>query len=154
MSQVNPRKARTTMNEQRKQRKQRTITLTDRSPVKIYEDEWPVLAHAEWWDFDNQYEFQANRKAEVHIRVRQHANDGRHIVYGTYRYTTQFQNEYDCRTAAGKLLDGGWNETAIVEAIHAVTDSLSSYESLPDSWQPDWRKLADDCIADLPAEEL
>mgnify|MGYP001576581350 CR=1 FL=1 len=52
--------------------KTRTITLTDRPPVTIREDAWPVRAAAKWWD--GAYESQANRTASV--RVREH-EDGR-----------------------------------------------------------------------------
>jgi hypothetical protein len=133
--------------------KTRTITLTGSRPVSIDEDDWPVIASSGWDDCDSQYEFQANRKAEATLKVRQHA-DGRSIVYGTYRYTTQFQDEDDVRAAAGTVLDEGSDDSNIITAIGDTTDRLSSYESLPENWQPDWRLLADECIADLPAERL
>ena len=133
--------------------KSRTITLTDSRPVTIDEDDWPVTASSGWGDYDNQYEFQANRTADAGLKVRQHA-DGRVIVYGTYRYTTQFQGEDDVRAAAGTVLDEGSDDSNIITAIRETTDYLSSYESLPENWQPDWRLLADECIADLPAEQL
>lgn len=135
------------------ERKQRTITLTGRPPVAIDEDDWPVIAGSGWDDCDSEYEFQANRRADVTLRVRQH-EDGRTIVYGTYRYRTNFQNEDDVRAAAGYRLQDG-DTDRIVTAIRETTDYLSSYDSLPDVvWQPDWKMLADDCIADLPAEKL
>jgi hypothetical protein len=135
------------------QRKQRTITLTGNRPVAIYEDEWPVIASSGWSDYDNQYEFQANRKADARLKVRKH-EDGRSIVYGTYRYRTNFQNEDDVHAAAGRLLGIADGDSGIFAAIRSVTDCLSSYDSLPGNWQPDWRLLADQCIADLPAEQL
>lgn len=133
--------------------KTRTITLTGRRPVTIDEDEWPVIASSGWGDYDNQYEFQANRTADAGLKVRKHA-DGRTLVYGTYRYTTQFQGEDDVRTAAGTLLDAEDGDSNIIAAISDTMLHLSSYESLSENWQPDWRLLADDCIADLPAEKL
>ena len=133
--------------------KTRTITLTGRRPVTIDEAEWPAIAGSGWDDYDNQYEFQANRKADASIKVRKHA-DGRAIVYGAYRYVTQFQGEDDVRTAAGILLDAGCADDIVIAAIRDTVERLSSYESLPEDWQPDWRLLADECIADLPAERL
>ena len=131
-------------------RKQRTITLTGRPPVRITEDDWPVIASSSWEDCDSEYEFRANRRADAQVKVRQHA-DGRTIVYGTYRYRTNFQGEQDVYAAGGNLI-GSTDD--IPEDIRATVEYLSGYDSLPDGWQPDWRMLADDCIADLPAEEL
>ena len=140
------------MNEQ--QRKQRTITLTGQRPVKIYEDEWPLVASCSWGDNDRpDYEPEANRRADATLRVRQHA-DGRTLVYGTYHYTTLFQGEDDAHAAAGSLVSIADGDGAIITAIRDTAERLSSYDSLPDDWQPDWPLLADECIADLPAEQL
>ena len=132
------------------ERKQRTITLTGRAPVRISEDDWPVIASATWNDHDGEYEFEANRRAEAQVRVRQCA-DGRTLVYGTYRYRTNHQDERDVYAAGGNLFS---SPDDIPEEIRATVEYLSGYDSLPESWQPDWRMLADDCIADLPAEQL
>src|SRR5215469_3468093 len=101
--------------------KTRTITLTGRTPVSIDEDQWPATAESGGGDHDNQYEFQANRKAEAGLKVRRHA-DGRAIVYGTYRYRTQFQGEDDVTAAAGTLLDAGDDDSNIVAAINDAVD--------------------------------
>lgn len=61
-------------------RKQRTITLTDARPVKIYEDDWDVIAQAS--SHNGEHESQANYLWS--IRVREHA-DGRRLVYGVLR---------------------------------------------------------------------
>lgn len=113
-----------------KERKSRTITLTDRAPVKIWDDEWPIIAEAS--NHDGQVESQANRRKW--IKVREHA-DGRRIVYG--RYSTQFQHERDA--AGGALTDAA----GTVAAIRAVADEVI-----------DDAQLGDECIADLPAEEI
>jgi len=60
--------------------KYRTITLSDRAPVKIVEADWPEIASGKSWG--SQRESQANRRWS--LRVRQHKSDGRTIVYGTY----------------------------------------------------------------------
>jgi len=111
--------------------KPRTISLTDRAPVRIDEDLWPVVAQSRDWD--NQHECQANRTWRC--MVRQHA-DGRSIVYGVY--TTQFQGEADSH--AGYLLGAGEDVPA---AIRRVGEEIGAAESVIRA-----------CIADLPAEVL
>ena len=61
--------------------KTRTITLTGRAPVRIREDEWPVIASGSYKDWDNQYEFQANREWKASIRVRQHPDGRKHVAH-------------------------------------------------------------------------
>lgn len=113
--------------------KQRTITLTDRAPVKIDEEAWPLIASAEW--HDGQVRCQANH--EYTIRVREHA-DGRRIVYGIY--DTTWQGGQGRR--AGYLLPDA-DMAATVRAIEEVSERIG-----------DAHGVADACIADLPAEEL
>ncbi len=93
--------------------KTRTITLSNRPPVKIKEFEWPVIAKASWCD-NPAIPVQANRSASV--RVRQHV-DGRSIIYGTY--DTQWQGESGLKS--GLLLDAGADVAA---AIYKVVDDL------------------------------
>ena len=112
--------------------KMRTITLSDRAPIKIDEDAWPVIAAAKW--HDGQVESQANRTAS--LRVRQHA-DGRAVVYGVY--DSLWRGEEGMRP--GVLLDAGAD---VVAAIRAVAAELGETGE----------RLARECIADLPAEEI
>lgn len=132
------------------QPKYRTITLTNRPPVRLDEDQWTVLAAGVWKDFDNQYEFQANRTWKAEIRVRQHA-DGRAVVYGVYDYDTRFQGE-KCEThKVGALLAA--DDTDYVRAIKRVAEEL--IERLHDAGMARHiRDAANECIADLPAETL
>src|ERR1700683_3663757 len=110
----------------------RTITLSNRPPVKIKEAEWPMIAKAEWTD-NPAIPVQANRTASV--RVRQHT-DGRAIVYGTY--STQWQGESDLKS--GRLLAKGAD---IAAAIYEVVDDIGVTAT-----------MAAECVADLPAEEI
>lgn len=96
--------------------------------------------------WDNQYEFQANRIWNDSIRVRQHS-DGRAIVYGVSQHSTQFQNENGYQYKAGKLLAA---EDDIPAAIHGVADQLTDLGAPADVMF----RLAEECIADLPAEEI
>lgn len=127
----------------------RTITLTDRPPVRIAEDQWPVIAHGHFKHWDNKYEFQANRTWTVHVRVRRH-QDGRAIVYGTYEYDTRFQGEWGETHRVGALLDSGAH---LPSAIRAIAEQLIDRVSESDMHRH-IREAADECIADLPAEEL
>lgn len=117
-----------------------TITMSERRPLKIDPELWPVQASAKW--HDNEHEFQANRRRK--IIVREAKDDGRRIVYGYY--TSQWQNE---RGAAGGFLVPALegqpdkpDEEATIRAIRRVAGII------------DDDKLADECIADLPAEEV
>lgn len=129
--------------------KYRTVTLTDRPPVRIREDQWPCIAHGTYECYDNQYRFQANRITDINIRVRQH-QDGRSIVYAVYDYTSNYQGESGLSIKAGMLCDPGADlAQAIKEVGRVLTDRLNG------------RHLCDqvgdviaDCIADLPAETL
>ena len=119
----------------------RTITLTDRPPIRITEEDWPVIAKATW--YQGEIERQANRRGWM--KIRQHS-DGRTIVYGGF--TTQWQGESDRR--GGELLGGeahGQGEAMepryTVDAIRRVAEDLFVPED-----------AVRDLIADLPAEEI
>lgn len=128
--------------------KKLTITLSDRPPVRINAQDWPSIGEAGW--FNGKVESQANEVAS--IRVRQHA-DGRTLVYGTRdRGPGGMPIEYR-GVAAGYLLDDGRalpgeskrgpvESEAIVRAIRRVAGVL------------DLPMLADECIANLPPEEI
>ena len=120
------------------ERKTRTITLTDARPVKIVEDEWPIIASAETWR-----EHEASEKWSV--RVREH-DDGRRIVYGV-RQSGGGGMPLGYRGAAGGSIvparDGAPDDDATIAAIRAVADEVI-----------DDAQLGDECIADLPAREI
>jgi len=131
--------------------KSRTITLTDRSPVRVNEDEWPVVAYgARTEDDDDGRGNPPNWTTTRAIRVRQHA-DGRAIVYGIYDHSTNFQGERDHVARRGVLLEPsvGWEQ--IIDAIRVVGRQLAEAE---DEAEAEWRTAVQACIADLPAEEL
>jgi hypothetical protein len=138
--------------------KQRTITLTDRAPVKIREDQWPVIATGSADDDDSsQPGNEPNREWGRTIRVRQHA-DGRAIVYGIYNYDTRFQGANGAVAKRGELLPAATHKQ-IIAAIRSVGADLATAEEEAgiDPDQKDavrWREAVQECIADLPAEEL
>ena len=110
-----------------------TITMSDRAPLRIDAEAWPVIASALW--FDGQIEVQANKKAW--IKVREH-EDGRLIVYGMY--TSNWQGARSL--AGGFLLGSPVTEEGTVRALRRVAGVIE----MP--------ALADECIGDLPAVEL
>lgn len=129
--------------------KTRTITLTGRAPVKLHEDQWPVIATSDYKDWDNQYESQANRTWKINFRVRRHA-DGRAVVYAVYDYYTQWQGEAGEAHKVGQLLDADGDLPA---AITWTADEL--LERVADeNRHRHIRNAANECIADLPAQEL
>ena len=139
--------------------KTRTITLTDRPPVKIKEDEWPVIATGSADDDDSsQPGNPPNREWTRTIRVRQHT-DGRAIVYGVYDYETAFQGANGAAAKRGTLLWPTATPDQIITAIRAVGSDLADAEEAAaiEPARKDairWREAVQACIADLPAVEL
>lgn len=129
--------------------KTRTITLTGRPPVRIREDAWPVLASASYHDYDGQYDFQAAEHYRGRLTVRQHA-DGRAVVYAVCTYDTAWVERRGYEQRAGDLLPAGSLDD-IIEAIRRVHASI---DIVDEDHMDMWRLLADECIADLPAEEI
>jgi hypothetical protein len=131
-------------------RKTRTITLTDRPPVRIVEEDWPVIAHGRFFSHDARagMEVQANRTWQCDIRVRRH-QDGRAVVYGTYEYSSRWQGERGHVDRAGELLASGDD---IVYAIRRVADTLD--EITGGEYTAHIAQAERGCVADLPAEEI
>lgn len=124
----------------------RTITLTDRPPVRIDDANWPLIASATYHDYDGQYDFQSFRHWRGFIGVRRHS-DGRMIVYGTCSAEgcgSSTTREYSLK--AGEKLDAGADVIAAIHRIHGTIGHNDIHES--------WGNLGNECIADLPAEEL
>jgi hypothetical protein len=141
------------------ERKTRTITLTGRPPVRIVEDDWPVVAQATGKAYEGEFEFQSNRTTRMAIRVRQHA-DGRTIVYATYDYDTRWQHERCRQYKAGEMFpvngaDAGriGDTEPIIAAINRVASEMAGLVG-DGPGGLSFRDLARECIADLPAVEL
>jgi hypothetical protein len=116
------------------ERKARTITLTDRAPVRIYEDEWPLVAQASGSD-DPEHPSQANEKWTA--KVREHHIDGRRIVYGIRESGN-----------GGMPMDyEGWRGGELIPPDGPATIAAIKALDVPVACQRD-------CIADLPAEDI
>jgi hypothetical protein len=131
------------------------ITMSERSPLSIDPEQWPLIASADW--FNGQLECQANDIRR--IKVREH-DDGRRLVYG-FHTSGNGGAPIGFRGASGGFLiesvrdekreprdtsDGAsWvfpDEDGTVRAIRRVAGIIGD------------DGLGDECIADLPAEEL
>lgn len=130
------------------QSKTLTIVLTDRAPVRISDDNWPLIARGSHEWHDGQHRSQANRTKSIYVHVRQHA-DGRKIVYARYSYTSAYQGEPNSRHQTGELLAA---DAGVIEAIQRVATDLESRAG--NDRDPDIRACMNDCIADLPPTDL
>jgi hypothetical protein len=117
----------------------RTITLTDRRPIRIADEEWPEIVAVTGTSADEDPNLARavqtlnDRMADRYaLRVRQHA-DGRAVVYLVV--SAAVGPDY----RAGKLLEAGAD---LVAAIHRVADG-----HVPAA-------LVRQANADLPAEVL
>ena len=123
--------------------KRRVITLTGRPPVAILEEEWSVIAEAYgdgYQGADPALHNQAVDQGQVErwtVKVRRH-EDGRAII-SAVRNPNWFGGP-DRRT--GELVEQS-TSSDIVAAIYRVVEDAS----IP-------RYIADECIADMPAEAL
>lgn len=126
--------------------KQRTITLTDRRPITIDEDEWPFIVQLERpYEADARPACKPRPARLIKLKMRQHA-DGRVIVYGIEQrdrgdlgnpvgyYVADYSREDKAHVAP--------SDQAIVVAIKQVAHELDAPELAP---------LA---IAELPAERI
>lgn len=126
-----------------------TITLSERRPIKINPEDWPVIAEAKTFTGGNGLECQASTVS--YIKVRQH-EDGRRIVYGA------LQRGNGGMPLGWRGADGGFiveasergrhnpNEEETVRAIRRVAGIVGDDEESG--------SLAYECIAALPAEEI
>lgn len=128
--------------------KHRTITLTGRRPVEIDEDEWPVIAQADWDSWtghpgDQARYVQASNQGELDeatIHVRRNNTDAKGnkvIVYGTY--TEGHFTKHDGLAKAGEVT----TNAEVEDAIKRVGETLG----VP-------AQLIADAIAALPPEQL
>ncbi len=133
--------------------KTRTITLTDRPPVKIREDEWPVIAQGSGKSSVCHHtpipDYQVD---DYDLRVRQHA-DGRTIVYGVLNASPAWTGNESRRGGTiltppgdgpltaddGRTVDG----MILVSTIRAVGMECGIPASVIRA-----------CVADLPADEI
>jgi hypothetical protein len=125
------------------------IRMSERAPLSIDPEAWPVIASADW--FNGQYEFQANYIRR--IKVREHA-DGRRIVHGHYCSGDGGAPIGFRGASGGYLVDWPVPESQrdpqVQDAFDA--DTIRAIRRVAGIIGDD--DLAGECIADLPAREL
>jgi hypothetical protein len=125
------------------------ITMSERRPLTIVKADWPLIARAD--RHDGAVECQANH--EWRIAVREHA-DGRRLVYG-----------WLTRGNGGVPIHWRGSEGGFLVSPIPGPDVEGTHVGVPDDEETvrairrvggiiDDDKLADECIADLPAEEV
>lgn len=133
-----------------------TIAMSDRRPIKVDPDEWPVIATAE--EHDGKVAAQAN--TEWYVRVREDIN-GRRVVYGGKVAGPGGQHRGFRPVRAGYLVENvrregtpmredrngqmtaAWpNDDETIRAIRRVAGAIERAD------------LGAECIADMPAEVL
>ena len=133
-----------------------TIHLTGRRPVRVDPREWPVIAEATGDSYegrDQARHVQMEQQGQLDsyaITVRQH-EDSRTIVYGTVTYG-EFGNGNDdglptyCGEIFGERLGAEDEHDVSAEVVDKI-NNIASRMAIP-------YKLAEECIASLPPEEL
>jgi hypothetical protein len=135
-----------TVIETSKPEKRIQITMSERRPLRIDSDKWPLIASVDW--HDGAVECQANHKWT--IRVREHVSeggdsDGRRIVYGWVRAGNGGVPVGWRGVEGGFLIEangGKPDDSETIRAIRCVGEIIGD------------AKMADECIADLPSEEV
>jgi hypothetical protein len=112
-----------------------TISLTGRRPVKIHKPEWPIVAKAKGYCTPRSHDGGPPDPPDAcKLFVRRHT-DGRAIVYGI-RESEREQRE-------GFILDSAAEDNEVEEKLTKVGDLLDVS-----------REVLNNCLAELPAEEL
>jgi hypothetical protein len=128
--------------------KRRTITLTNRAPIQIVEDDWPVVAQGACsWDYPSDPGL--GWKIEMRIRVHR-LHNWRVIIHANYEYAWDYEDDERNQTIrVGRLLKIDtpqkiWKH--ILEIGEELRERISD-----DSSRKYVTPVLDQCFANLPA---
>jgi len=130
------------------------VKLTGRAPVRIVDDDWPIIASAseDKNDDKNNVEYQANRVWKWRLKVRENEKDGRVLVYGSYHYSSNYLSDRSYNHYRGVLLDSNCKDEDIVNAIFKVAKELKEATGGKDGELFD--ELAYECVEDLEPVDI
>jgi hypothetical protein len=130
----------------KRKEKYRTITLTNRAPVRIVEEDWPIIAEGHCGS--------ETSECNIEVRIRRHC-DGRAIVYGRFSF------DYDYRAACedtvavrtkGRVGHLSGADADLAAGLRIVGDYLRERMANADMHKF-VTKTIDDCAAYLPPIE-
>lgn len=131
--------------------KQRVITLTNRAPVRIKEDEWPVRTQGECkYDVDGApYTWQV----AIYVREEKKKYFNRTLIYAKYAYRDECEEDDDQIVRVGRIISDHEAMCRLWENIVEVGEELRQ--------RIDKVKMriyvthaVDRCFADLPVHEM
>lgn len=112
--------------------KARTISLSSHAPVRIYENEWPIISSA------REEEPEGKETSRWWLTVRKH-QDGRHLVYARYEVTGEKGEPLE-KLVGGELLAARAN---ISESVTKVGEECHCPAT-----------MVARCLKGLPVEEI
>jgi hypothetical protein len=131
--------------ERKRKEKYRTITLTNRAPVRIVEEDWPIIAEGHCGS--------ETSECNIEVRVRRHC-DGRAIVYGRFSYDYDFGDIpiSSLTRIKGRVGHLSSADADLAAGLRIVGDYLR--ERMADADMHKFiTKTIDDCVAHLPPIE-
>lgn len=128
------------------------IKLSNRLPVLVDPNEWELIACAEHNDrHGTQIGNEPTREDNWFIKVRQKEN--RYIVYGEYSYDTAYNPEECITLFAGKIVESPDFVIGTIQYVGLdLVDRLSEIGKEMESQV--FHRLIQECISELPAEEI
>ncbi len=134
------------------------VTMSERAPLNIDPEVWQLIAEAHW--FNGEHEFQANYVRRIFVREH---DDGRRLVYG-FHTSGNGGAPIGFRGARGGFLIDAVerDESAFARASDGDVEIVSSHADEAGTVRAIRRVagiigddgLGDECVADLPAQEL
>lgn len=133
--------------------KTRTITLTNRAPLKIVEDEWPVIAQGVC---SSEPETCEDWVIEIRVRHQLWTDTafgkigGQYLIHANYNYSFDPMEQYQ-RIRVGRLLTAHHAAENLWKEIFAVGEELRG-RIFNKALREQVTHAVDACFADLPAQ--